>query len=191
MKKIIIICIFFLVTGCYNYQEINELAMISTIAIDYQEQYEIIVEVKEMNEQEITTSYLLNSKGQTLKEAFINLENSFDKSLYYPSLDILLVTPTAFETQLKPVLNYLINNLNWSVNFSIMSSDTPELTIQKIKEENKVCGLYLKNILDKKQEINIPFSTFLDDLLTNNYTTIPKIIMNEPLDFRNYGVSNE
>ena len=35
MKKILLIIIIIFLTGCYNYTEINDLAFVSSIGIDY------------------------------------------------------------------------------------------------------------------------------------------------------------
>ena len=46
MKKIILIISLFMLTGCYDYQEINDLAIISAIGVDYKDdEYIITLEV--------------------------------------------------------------------------------------------------------------------------------------------------
>ena len=46
MKKIILIIALFLLTGCYDYKEINNLGIISAIGIDYQDdEYNVTLEV--------------------------------------------------------------------------------------------------------------------------------------------------
>ena len=50
MKKIILIITLFFLTGCYDYKEINDLAIISAIGVDYQND-EYIITLEVLNDQ--------------------------------------------------------------------------------------------------------------------------------------------
>ena len=52
MKKIILLIVLLFCTSCYNYQEVNEIAIVNGIGIDYNNNYKITFEIVDINELE-------------------------------------------------------------------------------------------------------------------------------------------
>ena len=77
MKKIItLILVLFLTAGCYDNIELNNLAIISGIGIDYHDDnyyltYEILNDIK-TGDNTTMKSYTISGKGKSLPEAFTN-----------------------------------------------------------------------------------------------------------------------
>ena len=68
MKKIIILICIFLLTGCSDYVEINDLALISGIAIDYEDNlYKLTTQIIE-NDKE-SKVVVLNTASSSIDEA--------------------------------------------------------------------------------------------------------------------------
>ena len=88
MKKIIFILLIPLfLGGCYDYQELNDLAIISGIAIDYEDDYEVTFEVLEcQKENDEKTSYV-KATGKTISEAFANASLKIPKFLATPFIE--------------------------------------------------------------------------------------------------------
>ena len=89
MKKIIILFITLLLcTGCFDYKEINDLAIISAIGINFNDNnYEITLEV--LNDQidkdsSKITSYIKTGTGKNLTTA---IENAADKLSKKPTFN--------------------------------------------------------------------------------------------------------
>ena len=73
MKKIILISFLFLLTGCYDYKEINDLAIISAIGIDYKDD-EYVITLEVLNDQNDKDSskiktYTKTSSNKSLAKA--------------------------------------------------------------------------------------------------------------------------
>jgi len=65
MKKIILILICLMLTGC-NYIELNDMGIVTMLAIEYKDNnYNLTIEVEE-NKKEETTSVLYKSSGRLL-----------------------------------------------------------------------------------------------------------------------------
>lgn len=63
MKKILLILFLLPLCGCYNYIELNELGVVSMLAIDYQEnEYKINLEIRENKKEEEETSKIYKSR---------------------------------------------------------------------------------------------------------------------------------
>ena len=86
MKKILCLLIIPLfLTGCYDYQELNNRAVIAGIAIDYKEE-EFFVDLEILNnkkgngqEEESDKTYYVEGYGSTLTEAFQNCHLKLSK----------------------------------------------------------------------------------------------------------------
>ena len=70
MKKIIIIIFIFLLTGCFNYTELNKMAIVSSIGIDKEnDNYVVTVQImnaKESDETEGSQVSVYTEKGKTI-----------------------------------------------------------------------------------------------------------------------------
>ena len=86
MKKIILIIFLFLLTGCYDYKEINNLGIVSAIGIDFKDD-EYIITLEVLNDQinkqsEKVKSYTKTAHDSSLakaieKEVEKNRKNDF------------------------------------------------------------------------------------------------------------------
>ena len=87
MKKIIILLIIcFLLGGCYDYQELNDLSLVSGIGIDYIDDeyvvsFEIIESIKEGSSTTIKPK-IVKGKDKDLAEAFNKAMKNSNKKVY-------------------------------------------------------------------------------------------------------------
>ena len=88
-KLIIFISLLFILTGCYNYSELNELAIANGISIDYKDNKYIVSilmanshkDTNNTSENQASTS-LFQGEGSTIDEAITSLELTLPKKLY-------------------------------------------------------------------------------------------------------------
>ena len=76
MKKIFLITFIFLLTGCFNYRELNDIAIITSIGIDYDKEYKVsflIADSKEDNSNEYKST-IITGNGKTLEKCFSNIK---------------------------------------------------------------------------------------------------------------------
>ena len=100
MKKIylLIIPILFSLTGCYNYRELNDLAIVSGISISMTDnQYEVMVEVVNPKKQQDATGsdepdfIIYKKKANSMQQAFREIVEESPKKLYTAHLNILII----------------------------------------------------------------------------------------------------
>ena len=115
MKKLILIISFCLIlSGCYNYRELNELAIVNAISIDIEDnQYSVSAQVvNPTKEQDISSikenSFIIyNAKGDTLQEAFRNVINDSPAKLYGAHMELLIISQKIAENDLVNILDFL------------------------------------------------------------------------------------
>lgn len=176
MKKIfLLIFILIGITGCYDYQELNNLAIISGIAIDYQDEkyivnFEVLNNKKNDSKQESPLkSYLVEAEAPTISEAFLKTSDKISKECYFAHLKIFIMSETAAKEKLLDITDYIIReptirNIFYPViatNTSakdILNSNTTEDPITSQKIENIIkTNKYGENI-----SIATDFEKFVD-----------------------------
>lgn len=96
MKKILIILLIFLLSGCYNYKELNKIAIVSSVAIDKQDN-EYLVSAQVMNaksedESESSKIIVYEEKGKTVNEALRNMTKKSPRMLYGGHIGKLVIS---------------------------------------------------------------------------------------------------
>lgn len=176
MKKIFLVVIILLLTGCDSYIELNDLAIINSIGIEYQDNtYTFYANVTEEIDKETnkpkTTIYEV--KGDSINEVIDNLSLTLSKKIYISHLDLLLINDTIKKNELKEIIHFFLNNNESREDFLVATSDD------------------IKNVLE-----NTDFKE-INDLIENNqkqtsksiYTTMYDVInnfyLNEKIYFTN------
>ena len=212
MKKIFIILCCLLLTGCYNYIELDELAVVSMIAVDYKDDnYIVTLEIKENIKDEDNKSLIYCGKGKSLDSAIQDTSFGMNKILYFVDLDILVLSQDAINNKLNSIIDYLTRENNVGVNFKTIVDDNINDTINSIKEKDKIVGQYIKqmiesefnNIIDVKYyELLEKYLSNMKDLIlpyghinNNNYVIDQGVIFNEnkivkKIDFKDVKLFN-
>ena len=98
--KYLIILLPLLLTGCYNYQELNDLAITTGMSIDYDKENnkfkviaQVINPVKEDDAKSSNETSFINyeSEGKSLREAIRTIVLDSPKRLYGSQLQILIL----------------------------------------------------------------------------------------------------
>ena len=118
MKKILIIIplILTLLTGCYNYEELNNLAIVSAISISLNKnnQYDVIVQVVNPKKEQDSSSsnepdfITFESTGSTLHESFRKLTKKSLKRIYGNQMQVVIIDESIAKNNLKDILDFLI-----------------------------------------------------------------------------------
>lgn len=115
MKKIkyLIILIIPLLSGCYNYRELDEIAITTAISIDYADNnYHVIAEVinptKQQDASSANNSPFINyfATGSSLQEAFRNIVLDSPRQLYAPQLEMIIISEEVASNHLGEVLEF-------------------------------------------------------------------------------------
>ena len=188
MRKIIILIplILTLLTGCYNYEELNNLAIVSAISISYDDNnnFNVIVQVVNPKKEQDSSSsnepdfVTFESTGKTLHESFRKLTKKSLKKIYGNQMQLIIIDENVVKNNIKDVLDFLIREpeirnevyVLIGKNKDILKIITPlnNISSHNIKEsiENDVKRLgcskiitlsdLIKNYKNKKIELTIP-----------------------------------
>ena len=140
MKKLLIIPIILLLTGCWNYYELNNLAICTGIAIDKKEdKYEVTFLISNAKKNEVsakegeagTTTY--SGIGDTLQEAVNDLQIKMPFEPYTGHLVVTIISDEIAKEGLENILDYLARDTE-SRNFFyiLLSKDVKAKNILEI-----------------------------------------------------------
>ncbi|MCH5166643.1 MAG: hypothetical protein J1F35_02000 [Erysipelotrichales bacterium] len=162
MKKIllILICIFAL-TGCYNYYELDELDVASSILVEHNDgKYDVTVEV--YDEKKTKT---VKASGKTLTEAFENADRKTAKNIYYRHLNAILLTE---DVDIKEVVYFFFRNPDTNDNFAFVYTTETDIYTDKDKnigelinnnlKQNEMFTFFeiMKNFTNKTRDLTFP-----------------------------------
>lgn len=114
MKKILLLPLIFLMCGCWNYKELNNLAMTTGIAIDkIDNDYHVTLLIsnskKQTNDndkpQASTAAY--EGSGKTMYEAISNASDNISKEVYLGHLAILVLSEEIASSDMLNVVDFL------------------------------------------------------------------------------------
>ncbi len=119
MKKIFYLLIILLLTGCQNYRELNDLAIVTALSIDYnteEEEYTILAQVintankKESTSSENSSFTLYKSSASSLSSAINNNILSSPKKIYLNQIQVIIISKEILENHLDNTLDYILRN---------------------------------------------------------------------------------
>lgn len=167
MKKIILLICLLFITGC-NYIELNDMGIVTMMAIKYHDNnYEITIEMKENIKDDDEASIIHTSIGPTIEKTLQNLELTTDKTLYFIDLNVILIDEETINNKLSNIVDYLTRDVSFGTNYNIIIDNNIDDTLKLMEEKHKNTGNYLKNIFNNKDNnlINLKYDDFLKDYL--------------------------
>ena len=167
MKKILIITITLLLCGCVN-NDINNLALINEIVIDYNDNYKIYVNLVLENKNQKT----IVEEGKTIEECFSKLSQRISKKIYLTHLEILALTDNIKKQNIKDIINYFLKQDTSRNNFNtIIINKIPNdlLEIKSNDIENMLKNSISTNGIVKEKK----FDDIIKDILNYKISYIP------------------
>lgn len=181
MKKILILLIMiFSLTGCKDYIEINDLAILTGIVIDYTDNmYEItaqlIVNDKKSNTEVFTT------KSSSINEAIAELSKLSNKEVFISHLKVLIVTDNIIKNNID-FKDYFLRSSKSKMNFYVyVINKNIKDKVLTIYKDTDGSAIYLEKMMKFNQNIfssstPLKFSEYAYYSLEKGYTNIyPKI----------------
>lgn len=125
MKKLLIIPLILLLSGCYNYRELNELAITTGIAIDKEENYKVTIMIanskKEGSDGSISPqATVYEGNGDTIYEAFKDTSLALSKQIYLSHIDVLVLSEEIAKNNLNNVIDFLFRYPQTRNNFQLV-----------------------------------------------------------------------
>lgn len=167
MKKTIIFLIILLITGC-NYIELNDLSIIKSIAIDYQDnQYLLYAEIiDEINQDNIPKTKIITVNNKSIEKCFKELIIRSNKTIHYSHIDLLILSNNLNNVNLKEIFKYFLNNQNFRNDFMTISSNDVSNLIKNSKYD-EIEQLIKNN--QHKNLIKIDIEDVIKEYLKNNF----------------------
>lgn len=180
-KKMIILLNLILLTGCWNYRELNDLAIVSALSIEIVED-EFLIGAQIMNAQKSGTSngsaeassntpaIVYKFKGKSIHEALRKMTTESPKNLYLGHISMIMIDDKVAKEGFKDVADFLIRDHETRKQFKVM--------IIRNKSANQ--GLTILSHLEA-----LPSQENLDILNTasNYYGNVTSVSFDEFLSF--------
>lgn len=206
MKKILILisCIL-LLTGCYDNIELDDLAIVTGVGIDYKDDefyvtYEILSDVKTENNTALL-SYTVSGSGKSISEAFIDANYKVSKKAYFAHLKVLILSEEIINGHFNKISDYILRDTNIRSDFKVVASNgtTPEEILKNNDDFHPVVSELIVNLIDNEKYnnnlvIGETFKQILtkiisenNDVILNTISIIDKqIAINDSYIFRGY-----
>ena len=187
MKKIIILLIILLplLTGCYNYRELNDLSIVTAMSIEKNNDlYKVTVQV--VNPRKDTDAskgnqpsfITYNTTSQSIQKALREMIKESPNKMYAAHLELLIIDEELAKEGISPILDFLIRDPELRDEFYVLISQdkniletitpldnlTSESITKSLKTLNKYLGItsittysdLIDAYLDDNKEISLP-----------------------------------
>lgn len=154
MKKILLIIALLLLSGCYDYKEINKLSIITAIGIDYKdEEYIVTFEVlndqgdKDSNE---TKAFIRTNKDKSLAKAIENTANLLTDEPNYTHVKLMVLGNGIIDGHFDNIIDFFMRSTYFRENFFVVSSlshDAKKI-LETTSKENPVASSGIIDMLE-------------------------------------------
>lgn len=189
MKKFIfLIFLILLCSGCY-YTELNDLSIIDSIGIEkVDEDIKIVMSIVntiDYKSEDNIETYIYESTGKNIEEAFNNFYLEINKTIYLDSLNNLLISDTLNNEDISNIVNFFIKNKESRNTFNILY--VKESSITDILNSN----LNLKSMLmTNNKELGNTCLYSLEEFFSDNYnySFVPTLYFKDKVIIDNYSI---
>lgn len=136
LRILIPLCMLFLLTGCYNYRELTQIALTSAIGIDKNQNGEYVVTIQVLNTQkqggdssssnDVTKFILYTSHGKTLQQALRTTIFNSPRRLYLNHMSLLLISENIAKEGIGDLLDFFARNTEFRKQFLVVVSRDPD-----------------------------------------------------------------
>lgn len=184
MKKLFLVLIVFSLTGCWNYRELNNLAIATGIAIDkVDDNFQITIMIanskkqssSETNSQASTAVY--TGKGETIYEAWKDAAMAISKQIYIGHIEVLILSEEVSKSDFFDSIDFLFRYPQTRNNFYIVIANS--CNAGDVLKINLPLEFYPSQNIMKNLEITSGLQAFTDKITFNN---LMKNLLEEGID---------
>lgn len=185
-KKMLILLILFLMTGCWNYQELNSLAISTAMAIDKSDdEYEVSILIANSKKNQVSSkegesqTVVYSAKGKTISDALknINLENP--RQTYIGHLSVIVISEEVAKEGLMNLLDLLLRDSESTKRFyvAIAKDNKAKEIIQIISPLETFPSQTISTNIKASSEsqavsVAVTYSKFIENLLKKGINPI-------------------
>lgn len=177
MKLILLLIILLFTSGCYDYKEINDLAIISAMGLDYKnDEYEITIEALNDNIDKDSSkikSYISVGTGKTITKALENAADKLDTEANYSHLKLMVLSDSIIKEKLDDTVDFFLRSTYFRENFYVISSiqDDPKKILDNTTDEKPVSSDAIIKMLESikyisNSTITKKFEQVVEEILT-------------------------
>ena len=167
IKYVLIPVIILLTTSCYNYLEVNEIAIVEGLSIDYiDNNYQVILEIVDIKSDN-ENSYLIESSSTSLNDAFENINKLSSKKISMSHLETIIISKEILKNHIDEISNYFINNKDITTNFYLVIANNPKDILNNSNNNYPINTKTITDILSKDNSNKYRFD-YIYTLIKNN-----------------------
>lgn len=186
-KIILLFVCLLMVCGCSNYRELDDLAIITAIAIDKadDENYELSFLIANSPKAQTSSkegeakTTVFSGKGKTLTEAANSVDSKSPKTLYYGHINVVVISEEIAREGFLNIADWLLRSPETRKQFYLMQSkDDDAKDVLKIVEpleatpSQSITSLIESNIASQSITTTISYSPFIEKVLAQGYDPI-------------------
>lgn len=151
MKKIILLISFILIlSGCYDYKELNDMSIVSGIGIDFiDNEYIVSLEItkssKDGSSTEIETN-VVTGNDSNISNAFNKAMNMTDKEVYLEHVELLIISTELAEYGISDVFDYIVRDTTINSNYFVVVGDNPKELLSTTMENKSMSQVIVDTV---------------------------------------------
>lgn len=202
MKRIkFLILLLPLLSGCYNYRELNELGITTAVSIDYKDNNfyviaEVINPIKQQDASSSNNSPFVNynSSSSSLQDAFRKVVLESPRQLYAAQLEIIVLSEEVVNNHLEEVLEYFARDPESRTEIKIIVAKTEDST-KAITLQTLLTSLSSSNIINsldlQSKVLGMSYPVTLNELLNMYIDPYLEVVLPSMTLYGNYEIGDE
>jgi germination protein, ger(x)C family len=202
MKRIkFLILLLPLLSGCYNYRELNELGITTAVSIDYKDNNfyviaEVINPIKQQDASSSNNSPFVNynSSSSSLQDAFRKVVLESPRQLYAAQLEIIVLSEEVVNNHLEEVLEYFARDPEARTEIKIIVAKTEDST-KAITLQTLLTSLSSSNIIKsldlQSKVLGMSYPVTLNELLNMYIDPYLEVVLPSMTLYGNYEIGDE
>ncbi len=202
MKRIkFLILLLPLLSGCYNYRELNELGITTAVSIDYKDDAfyviaEVINPIKQQDASSSNNSPFVNynSSSSSLQDAFRKVVLESPRQLYAAQLEIIVLSEEVVNNHLEEVLEYFARDPEARTEIKIIVAKTEDST-KAITLQTLLTSLSSSNIINsldlQSKVLGMAYPVTLNELLNMYIDPYLEVVLPSMTLYGNYEIGDE
>ncbi len=192
LNFIVVMLLALLLSGCWNYREINELNVVAGFAVDKSskgDKYLVtseVVDIKSGMGKSTFSPKILQAEGETLFDAIRNMIKISDKKLYFSHAKVFIISQEVAKEGISQIIDWVIRDTEprIEINFVISGEKTAGELLQLRNEEENINSFIMYDMLKAQKNLSkAPFvegyklvqsltSESLSSILPTAYVTV-------------------